>query len=643
MAKKKRRNAFRSEVRLLVRWSKRSTPRPDLAATLMGEARKIVADHPTSQCRSEGSDNDSMTIESSDGKVLSRLLASRLDVLPFEGIARIRVQEWLGDGGMSSFDISPMMYQPLETDVKQAIRTLKKGRQLEQLAAIRELGHCGAEGAKAIPHLLKIAEGKDSKLGKAAISSIRELGVDASNAVPRLVKLYKARSGAIRWTISAALVAIGPVALKAILKEVVEDPSIVRGRFTYNFSGFGRTCYAQVVPLLNHKNAKVRRLAVDCMNRSAKENVNDAMKHLVAALNDPVKANRNATHQDLKFANAAVPALRNAMRDKEVVGYPLVVDLLERLSPNDFKENHRRLLKQLQNTKGRVLVPGNIYRKLDLTLWNKLGTAERKKIAGRLTESIQDAGYELVDGCAHRFGPHGKYQQIAQWADRDGRRFVLIPGGNFKPGFSKAQIKKVSDILLKKYPEMKFDPKKSLHCDITKKPSQRIEPFIMMAEMYAENPDPNSSGRVHVSADGFELQQLVWLLEEKRWSIPSSHEFEWAVLGGVSTLYHWGDERGKFVRNEMANGERGELKWPWCNRFGLNSPLDSLTWCQPGKGKTPVISRGGAAWASPWQDCDEWLMFLTAASAHHPLINDLGFRFKAGVRPIIRFARGNSK
>src|SRR5215210_4437752 len=80
----------------------------------------------------------------------------------------------------------------------------------------------------------------------------------------------------------------------------------------------------------------------------------------------------------------------------------------------------------------------------------------------------------------------------------------------------------------------------------------------------------------------FFWSEVDQVLTEYRWTLPSSAEFEWALRGGVNSLFYWGDEVPETFRAYYADyGTDGFAQtilpdwfapaalgaWPQANRF----------------------------------------------------------------------------
>ena len=151
------------------------------------------------------------------------------------------------------------------------------------------------------------------------------------------------------------------------------------------------------------------------------------------------------------------------------------------------------------------------------------------------------------------------------------------------------------------------------------KPPVDVAPFFLATELVrpslpglravAKLPEDAAKGKALYGYDftgdaiEFPWNQVEPVLDHFRWSLPTSAEFEWALRGGVSSVFYWGDDFPEFME-DVDVGWRGAVgpdqarakaafdaclsaafdpdrprEWPWCNRFGLAAMLPRNTWC----------------------------------------------------------------
>src|SRR5262249_9091989 len=98
-------------------------------------------------------------------------------------------------------------------------------------------------------------------------------------------------------------------------------------------------------------------------------------------------------------------------------------------------------------------------------------------------------------------------------------------------------------------------------CDIRRKPDVTIQPFLMAATpVPASTPDLRSVVELpswwresweemaaYQEAIRMRWSQVDAVLEHYRWTLTTSMEYEWALCGGVSGLFYWGDDLPAFV------------------------------------------------------------------------------------------------
>src|SRR5438309_1952096 len=89
-----------------------------------------------------------------------------------------------------------------------------------------------------------------------------------------------------------------------------------------------------------------------------------------------------------------------------------------------------------------VTIAPACYEALALDVWNELSDGERLQLADHLTDRLGEHDWRIDDVPAlRRFGPPGDEQPVLQWREaKTGLTFSLLPGGTFRPGYSKALL-----------------------------------------------------------------------------------------------------------------------------------------------------------------------------------------------------------
>jgi hypothetical protein len=325
-----------------------------------------------------------------------------------------------------------------------------------------------------------------------------------------------------------------------------------------------------------------------------------------------------------------------------------------------------------------------------LEAWDALDDDDRRVLGDYLSERLQAAGWDVPEPMSLAMsGPPGELRSVLQWREpASGMTFSFIPGGTFRPGFNEAQMTRVAELIRldsgaeddeDEFDGPEPDPSWSL------KPPVEVSPFLLAAELVRPRSVPGLEAVAKLSEDGsagkalydfgfmgdaveFPWDQVEPVLDHFGWSLPTSAEFEWALRGGVSSVFYWGDDFPEFmedvdvgwrepVRPDQARARASfeailsaafdldrPREWPWCNRFGLAAMLPRSTWCAPSTepdDPAPLIFRGGAAHFYPWQGgCFEWMLLLNALESRSPVTVDpknfLAIPPAAAIRPMIR-------
>jgi hypothetical protein len=324
-----------------------------------------------------------------------------------------------------------------------------------------------------------------------------------------------------------------------------------------------------------------------------------------------------------------------------------------------------------------------------LEAWDALNDASRHILGDYLTKRLQAYGWDVPNPMTlTTSGPPGELRSVLQWREpKSGMTFSLIPGGTFRPGFNEFQIAQVAELIRRDCGREDDEHESNgleFHPALNLKPPVDVMPFLMAAELVrpslprlrtvAKLPEESSEGKALYGYDfmgdavEFSWAQVEPVLKHFGWSLPTSAEFEWALRGGVSSVFYWGDDFPEFM-DDVNVGWRKPIKsdqarakasfdailsasfdpdrprdWPWCNRFGLAAMLSRKTWCAPSTESSdpePLIFRGGAAHLYPWQGgCFEWVLLMNAFESRSPISADpksyLAISATAAIRPMIQ-------
>ncbi len=335
-----------------------------------------------------------------------------------------------------------------------------------------------------------------------------------------------------------------------------------------------------------------------------------------------------------------------------------------------------------------IIIEPSMAHNFGLEAWDALDDNDKRVLGDYLSERLQANGWDVLEPMTlTRSGPPGELRSVLQWREpASGMTFSFIPGGTFRPGFDEAQMARVAELMrlyLGQHYDDEFEqPEMDPYLEL--KPPFDVFPFFMADELVrlslpglrtvARLPEGASEGKALYGYDfmgdavEFPGDQVEPVLDHFGWSLPTSAEFEWALRGGVSSVFYWGDDFPEFMEDvevswheplwpEQARArasfdailsaafDPGRPKeWPWCNRFGLAAMLSRTTWCAPSTEPDEpdtLIFRGGAAHFYPWQvGCFEWMMLLNASESRSPVTaapkDFLAIPAIGAIRPMIR-------
>jgi hypothetical protein len=239
--------------------------------------------------------------------------------------------------------------------------------------------------------------------------------------------------------------------------------------------------------------------------------------------------------------------------------------------------------------------------RLSLPTWNGLSDTERLAAASHISDRLAAHGWQLVEGpILRQFGPAGDLQTVVQW--RDGRMagptfpdvepqppggmpFSLIPGGTFRPGYSRQLLPEYDAVyrILQAadfpgpeeldedeeefprdedeedshesddfpYLDLVYGCPYNWRCDLRAKPGVTVRPFLMAAEpVLGSTPGiadlKGEEPRFRRRSRPFEAHFFTWpetqrVLRLFGWDLPASVEFEWALRGDREGLFYWGN------------------------------------------------------------------------------------------------------
>ena len=269
---------------------------------------------------------------------------------------------------------------------------------------------------------------------------------------------------------------------------------------------------------------------------------------------------------------------------------------------------------------------------------------------------VRDVAEQLRGEYVHQYTlsytnqPSFRVPTFRHW--QTGLEFNFIVGGQFNMGFSAQEEAAVKRLMKGKECSLNsFDFMRPVH------PVQ-VQPFLI-----SRLPLLNNFAQKHLAlySDDFisdfaekesdivpaslTRERIEVLLEKFDFRLPSEAQWEYAYRGGTTTLFYWGDElpsdeilEQKILLYEFSNPEKcraaancfglvGMAVGEWCEDSYRPDYSNTLDNDFSGVQEPPYVVRGGAAMAWPWQDCDEWIMCMSAMREKSEIDLPLAGRF----------------
>lgn len=288
-----------------------------------------------------------------------------------------------------------------------------------------------------------------------------------------------------------------------------------------------------------------------------------------------------------------------------------------------------------------------------LDRWLNLSEDKQDAVVRELEEQLRG---EYVHQCTLNYSDQPSLRIPTFRHLPTGVEFNLIVGGQFDMGFSIQEEEALRKLINgNNFFLDSFDFMRPVH-------SVRVNPFLIsrfpilntfVQEHLKLKPDDFVSEFAENNFDivpaSLTREQIDVLMEKFGFCLPSEAQWEYAYRGGTTTLFYWGNElpkdevlEKKILLYEFSDPQRCREA---ANPFGLVG-LSVGEWCAdsfyqdycyatgtdlPVIGGSPYVARGGAAIAWPWQECDEWIMCLSAMREQSDFEYPLAGRFVKGL------------